>query len=63
MALLNTPVGLYFIVCKIRKQKNIGETCYEELTTEDMIIASKFLKIKNKGKLINTSVDVRKLNM
>jgi len=47
-----------FIVYKIRKQKNICETCYKELTTEDMITASTLLKIKNKGKLINTSVEV-----
>lgn len=46
-----------FIVCKIRKQKNICEPCYNEFTTEDMITASKLLKIK-KGKLINISMDV-----
>jgi len=57
MKLLNTPVDLK----SVKKKKNIHlEIVYKLLMTEDMVTYCTNI-IKNKGKLINTSVDVQNI--
>lgn len=50
-----------FIVRKIKRQKNICTICESQLIDENNESISLLLKIKNKGRLINTSADVQKI--
>ncbi|KAE9528722.1 hypothetical protein AGLY_012297 [Aphis glycines] len=50
-----------FIVRKIKRQKNIYIICESQLVDENNESIPLLLKIKNKGRLINTSADVQKI--